>query len=459
MRLANYAHGFIHQGIAWIMAISPKRYNSPPRLAGLIGKYRHAGPNAPRFRFGFSLPGNTPSGYRETLPFRKHWPAIIFLLALASVMTIPLFSLSLDFAHMDDLFDLTTNLFSLLWGVGWSVGILIPVGLALLLLLARELILVEPESVWVRIEVLGFGAQIEYQRRYISHLRYITDKTIEGADWRKRHLTFDYLGVPVSVGFDLDKERAANLCQRINATLSSPIPDLPAYPPEVLKVDIGEPTQLQPPLSDAPPARSAAGQGNGSGKLSLALLVASNLVPLAGALLFGWRIGDLMLLFWLESAIIGLFNILKIFRIAGVSAIFYVLFFIGHFGIFMSVHLMLLFSLFLENGDNSGTMTLAETAIIFYMLWPAILALFISHGFSFYENFLGRKEYLFLTVQDQMQKPYSRIVLLHVTLLIGGFLVMATTSTLVPLIMLMTMKIIVDIRAHRHEHQTAGISE
>ena len=67
-------------------------------------------------------------------------------------------------------------------------------------------------------------------------------------------------------------------------------------------------------------------------------LVAANLIPLAGALFFGWDLGTIMLLYWAESAIIGLFNIGKMIAVGGWGAIFLCVFFCVHFGGFMAGH-------------------------------------------------------------------------------------------------------------------------
>ena len=57
-------------------------------------------------------------------------------------------------------------------------------------------------------------------------------------------------------------------------------------------------------------------------------------------------------------------------------------------------------------------------------LWPALLALFVSHGISFALNFLGRREYQHMTVQKLMAAPYGRIVMMQFTLIFGGWVVM-----------------------------------
>ncbi len=168
-------------------------------------------------------------------------------------------------------------------------------------------------------------------------------------------------------------------------------------------------------------------------------------------MLAGWEIGDIMLLFWLESAIIALFNILKMFRIAGPVAVFYSIFFIGHFGAFMAVHLMFIFALSIENEGVSAS--IPEVLAIFKSTWLTAVALLVSHGFSYKENFIHRQEYLRLTIRDQMHKPYSRIMIMHVTLIIGGFLVLALDSRLLALLLLIALKVIVDLKAHIREHR------
>ena len=44
---------------------------------------------------------------------------------------------------------------------------------------------------------------------------------------------------------------------------------------------------------------------------SALVLVAANLVPLAGVLFFGWSVFATLLLFWVENVIVGGFNVLR----------------------------------------------------------------------------------------------------------------------------------------------------
>jgi hypothetical protein len=67
-------------------------------------------------------------------------------------------------------------------------------------------------------------------------------------------------------------------------------------------------------------------------------LVTSHLVPVVGAFLFGWRLADIIILYWAESAVIALFNVVKIAYIGKWMSLFSEIFFLAYCSGFMSVH-------------------------------------------------------------------------------------------------------------------------
>jgi hypothetical protein len=71
-----------------------------------------------------------------------------------------------------------------------------------------------------------------------------------------------------------------------------------------------------------------------------------------GAIFWGWDLGAVMLLYWTERAIIGFFNVCKIIVVSKWIAFVSAPFFLAHFGGFMAVHFMLLYTFFLK-GSNS----------------------------------------------------------------------------------------------------------
>lgn len=212
--------------------------------------------------------------------------------------------------------------------------------------------------------------------------------------------------------------------------------------------------------------------------ISVLFLIGVNMVPLLGVIFYDWNLFSIMFLYWFENGIIGLFNVLKISRAAKPSSgntnltingrptnlsgkAFYVPFFIMHYGIFWVVHgvfVIVLFGLF--GGQPFGSVGPPEIMGGFRGFEPggvaiAALSLFLSHGVSFFVNFLGNEEYLNVSPDEQMFQPYGRVIALHITILGGGFLAGYLGTPLASLIILVAVKTAIDIWAHLREHRKA----
>ena len=85
------------------------------------------------------------------------------------------------------------------------------------------------------------------------------------------------------------------------------------------------------------------------------------------------------------------------------------------------------------------------------LLYP-ILSLVLSHGFSYVWNYLKYGEYKTAALQVLMTRPYSRIIILHLTVIFGGILVMILQSPGAGLFLLIALKIAFDLTAHVREH-------
>jgi hypothetical protein len=98
------------------------------------------------------------------------------------------------------------------------------------------------------------------------------------------------------------------------------------------------------------------------GRVSLALLVVANLLPLFGVLFWDWDVFFLLLLFWCENVIIGLFGIARIVASGTTEntfeGLFLPVFFLVHYGGFMFGHFMVLF--FMYSGGVSDGGSVAE---------------------------------------------------------------------------------------------------
>jgi hypothetical protein len=194
------------------------------------------------------------------------------------------------------------------------------------------------------------------------------------------------------------------------------------------------------------------------------VLIAANLLPLYGVLVLGWAVLPMMVLFWLENIVIGVLNIPRILIASQADSarwarkFFLVLFFTVHYGLFTAIHGLFVFSMFGGNPymalvDGLWTMDAARRAIMEYSLWSGIAALTASHLFSFFWNYLGQRENQNVRPEALMRAPYNRVVMLQITILIGGLLIQMFNSPLWALLLLIGLKIGVDLRAHLKEHR------
>ena len=204
-------------------------------------------------------------------------------------------------------------------------------------------------------------------------------------------------------------------------------------------------------------------------RLSLAALVLANLMPLAGVLLLGWDVGALMILYWSENLVIGFYTIVRMLVVSPVGGLFSSAFFLVHFGGFCAVHGLFISTLLLDIQPLAGMGDDWPFFLVFVQLLVEVVrgvlagappewllgfaALFVSHGISLLQNFFIKGERHRLGIGQLMGAPYGRIVILHITIIIGGFAVIALGERLGMLLMLVALKIVVDIRFHLREHQ------
>ena len=206
-----------------------------------------------------------------------------------------------------------------------------------------------------------------------------------------------------------------------------------------------------------------------SSERAVAALVLANLVPLAGVLFFGWSLHTILVLYWVENGIVGLWNLPKLALAGGPivemprevrdvatvpamswAKVALVPFFLFHYGMFWLVHGVFVFVLPVFASDVTGTNSFGSIG------WTAVLvggvALFISHGASFFLNYLARREYRTTSPTSQMGAPYARVVVLHLTIIFGAFAVAFLGSPIGALIVMVVVKTAIDLALHVREH-------
>jgi hypothetical protein len=211
---------------------------------------------------------------------------------------------------------------------------------------------------------------------------------------------------------------------------------------------------------------------------AIALLIA-NAIPLIGVLFYGWSLWMILVLYWLENGIVGLWNLPRILLAQGsvvpgkvapftllsgpgatvgslpvAGRVGLAIFFAIHYGIFWAVHGVFVFAL-------PGFMRLGEPTSPFGAIdWPwvalAAAGLVISHGASFFFNFVGRREYLDASPIRRMGAVYGRVVVLHLTILLGAFAIALIGAPIGALIVMVVLKMGFDLRLHLREHRSPG---
>ena len=220
----------------------------------------------------------------------------------------------------------------------------------------------------------------------------------------------------------------------------------------------------------------------GSTLISAILLVAANAIPIIGVAFWDWSLMMILVLYWIESGIVGVINIFKIsraqggddpavsvdgnrvtIRISGVAAGMgrgaVIGFFVMHYGIFWVVHGIFIFLLPLFAGLSTGLllgpMDFGPLPLDGLLLSTLLLA--ASHTVSFFTNYLGRGEYLRATPTRQMMSVYGRVVALHVTVVAGAIVIGLFGSPIAALYLLVGIKTAIDLVLHVREHRRASL--
>ncbi|HVY83509.1 MAG TPA: DUF6498-containing protein [Caulobacterales bacterium] len=183
--------------------------------------------------------------------------------------------------------------------------------------------------------------------------------------------------------------------------------------------------------------------------------IALNLVPIAGVLFWRWDVFTLIFLYWSENVVIGVRTLLSMLAAAwtkgGLGAALSTLplcaFFSVHYGLFCFVHGVFVVSMF-SGHDTKGAVDVGATAQVLetraFNIAIGFASIVIWQGVQF-ALFLMRGEAKGAAPMALMASPYPRIVALHITILGGGFLVMALGQPVWGLVVLALFKTAFDV--------------
>ena len=181
---------------------------------------------------------------------------------------------------------------------------------------------------------------------------------------------------------------------------------------------------------------------------TIPLLVAANLIPLLGVLFSGWKLGEVIGLFWAESVVMGFYTLLKLAVVTRWGSLFYGIVFLWTFGFFTAVQFQFIYGLFVRGIHAQGPApdTLEALTSLFLPLWPALLLLFMIHGASFVLNFLAQGEYERASWGSLMLVPQLRMILMQFTIILGGWGVILLHSPMPALVLLVAFKMRLDLK-------------
>lgn len=377
------------------------------------------------------------------------WPVGIFFgVAFLIFAAIAWNQISSIRAHeVKSVFDLAFILFQGFWVLGWSVGVVILGALTALFFFYGETAVIVGERLIHALRLGPLRLQSEYDLAKIRNPR------LERAGRHPREtvrIRFDYGDGASALGDAMERaqaERTLALIRDAAALLSGGEADKVAEQREPEPPPARTPVRAKPtPAREGPPPPLTSP--------SALALIGANIVPLGGVIFFHWNLGDIMVLFWAESAVIGFWNLIKLAIVGKWAVLLVGPFFAGHFGGFMAGHFLFIYYFFVRGIDASGPEPDVWVALpdLFVPLWPALAALFISHGVSFFTNYIGRREYVGVEVKTQMAEPYKRIIVMHLTIIFGGMLTMIFRTPTAALFLLIALKTAADLYAHRKEH-------
>jgi hypothetical protein len=195
--------------------------------------------------------------------------------------------------------------------------------------------------------------------------------------------------------------------------------------------------------------------------LSTFIYVIANLLPLAGVVFWGWDVFVLLVLYWLETAVIGFWTVIRILLVSpegsatlnrmaarvigrGFTAVFIAV----HAGIFMTIHFLFLWSLFAGHWTEEihSPFDFVRLIVIDSGLWLPLLILFAVRGWFVVRDVVAGETDV---EGDIIGGLYARIVVMQVAIIFGGWLTIIAGGSIGTLALLVIGKTVVELYSDR----------
>jgi hypothetical protein len=218
---------------------------------------------------------------------------------------------------------------------------------------------------------------------------------------------------------------------------------------------------------------------------SAIFLILVNLLPLLGVIFWGWDVFSLLCLYWAETVVIFAINLFKMVICSPSRAMFarqfppirstedrerqlrrlpYIhhgakVLFIPVYGVFWGVacliHGLIVFVFFGQTYTDDGAISLSaiRDRLTERVLLCELIAITLSHLFSFFFNYVGRNEFRRTFVGSSIGQPFQRVATLQIMVFVAAIATIATGGHAIALVLLVLGKTYVDLRQHLIERQ------
>ncbi len=180
-------------------------------------------------------------------------------------------------------------------------------------------------------------------------------------------------------------------------------------------------------------------------------LLLSNFLVIALAIVQKWEASTVLWVYWMQSIIIGFFQMLRILSLKNFSTenfkinnqpvsptiqakTFTAFFFAFHYGFFHFIYAIFLFNLFTNKPFD------------FTYIFTGGLIFFLNHTFSFYQNKVTDQQKI-QNIGQLMLAPYARIIPMHLIIVFGAIIGQSA------LIVFLILKTLADLAMHTLKHR------
>jgi hypothetical protein len=209
---------------------------------------------------------------------------------------------------------------------------------------------------------------------------------------------------------------------------------------------------------------------------TIALLVGTNAIPLLGVIVFDWDLLTILVLYWVENGVIGIVNVARIARAEGqdpasststfvagraTGRAAIIPFFVLHYGIFWVVHGVFVFTLPLFAGIGTRPGGAGGPALDYARFSPegvalAAIGLAISHAGAYHYDYIGRGVFRTRSPAGQAFEPYPRLIVLHVTILLGAWIVFGLGQPVLLIALMVVLKTLFDVALYLLSRRRGG---